>query len=101
MSADSEFETRLKALIRRVESWNYADSDAGAGVPVEVADELRVLAATAPTAHLRRSLRRAQDALDDGLPAEAVAAELYRIESEVSTATDQGSAPPPPSPPSR
>jgi hypothetical protein len=98
VSADSEFASRLKALIRRVESWSYADSDAGAGVPVEVADELRVLASTAPTTQLRRSLGRAQDALDDGLPAEAVAAELYRVEAEVSATPNQDS--PPPFPPS-
>jgi hypothetical protein len=95
----SEFASRLKALIRRVESWSYADIDAGSGVPVEVADELRVLASTAPTTQLRRSLRRAQDALDDGPPAEAVAAELYRVEAEVSPTRDQDS--PPPLPPSR
>lgn len=97
MSGRFEFEKRLMALIRRVEAWNYAESDAGAGVPVEVADELRSLAAEAPTAKLRTSLRRAQDALDDGLPADAVAAELYRIEAEVTGATGQDSGPPSPS----
>ena len=94
MNDNSEFGQRLKRLIQRVEAWSYADSDAGAGVPVEVADELRRLASSAPSAQLRRGLRRAQDALDDGLPAEAVAAELYRIDAEVRTAGDQGSRPP-------
>ncbi|HVH64513.1 MAG TPA: hypothetical protein VM674_00635 [Candidatus Acidoferrum sp.] len=79
----SEFKNRLQRLIQRVEAWSYSDTEAGSGVPVEVADELRVLARSAPTAGLRRSLRRAQDALDDGLPAETVAAELYRIRSEL------------------
>ena len=96
MSGHSEFGNRLAALIRRVEAWNYAESDAGAGVPVEVADELQSLAADAPTAELRASLRRAQDALDDGLPADAVAAELYQIEAEVSRLSGQDSVPPSP-----
>ena len=95
MSAYSEFKERLLALIRRVEAWNYGESDAGAGVPVEVADELQALAAAAPTAQLHRSLRRAQDALDDGLPADAVAAELYRIEAEIIGPGSQDSGPPP------
>lgn len=97
MSAHSEFKDRLFALIRRVEAWNYAESDAGAGVPVEVADELQALAATAPTAQLRRSLRRAQDALDDGLPADAVAAELYRIGAVIGPAGQDSGPPPSPS----
>jgi hypothetical protein len=83
---DSEFKSRLDQLIRRVEAWNYADSDAGAGLPVEIADELAVLAAQAPSPGLRRTVVRAQDALDDGLSAEAVAAELYRIRRELSRA---------------
>ena len=82
--ADLEFETRLRDLIRRVEAWSYADSDAGAGVPMELADELAALTSSAPSAALRRGLRRAQDALDDGLPAEALAAELYRIRDQLS-----------------
>ncbi|HET9847261.1 MAG TPA: hypothetical protein VFR68_01740 [Candidatus Dormibacteraeota bacterium] len=59
-------------------------------MPVEVADELEVLTSNAPTAGLRRSLRRAQDALDDGLPAETVAAELYRVRSELAAAQESG-----------
>ena len=97
MSDDSEFKKGLSSLIRRVEAWSYADSDAGAGVPVEVAAELRSLAAAAPNPQLRRSLRRAQDALDDGLPAEAVAAELYRIVAELRAGPGQDLRPPSPS----
>src|SRR5438067_1056679 len=78
-----EFESRLQDLIRRVEAWSYADSDAGAGVPVELADLLAALTLSAPSAALRSGLRRAQDVLDDGLPAEALAAELYRIRDEL------------------
>ncbi|HEX3629237.1 MAG TPA: hypothetical protein VHW91_02100 [Candidatus Dormibacteraeota bacterium] len=97
MSAHSEFGTHLEGLIRRIEAWNYADSDAGAGVPVEIAQELSVLASIAPTAGVRRGLRRAQDALDDGLSADAVAAELYRIRDELSSGGGYSGAPPSPS----
>jgi hypothetical protein len=75
----TEFESHLQELIGRVEAWSYSDSEAGAGVPVQVAAELARLIARAPSAPLRGGLRRAQDALDDGLPAEAVAAELYEV----------------------
>ena len=85
MTGRSEFETRLDRLIRRVEAWNYAESDAGAGLPVQIAEELALLAADAPTPSLRRTVRAAQDALDDGLPAETVAAELYRTRQELSS----------------
>jgi hypothetical protein len=93
----SEFKNRLQRLIQRVEAWSYGDTEAGSGMPVEVADELAILTSTAPTAGLRRQLRRAQDALDDGLPAETVAAELYRVRSELDSAT-QESRPESPSP---
>jgi hypothetical protein len=73
----SEFESRVQQLIGRVEAWSYGESEAGAGVPVQVAGELAVLVASSPSLAVRALLRRAQDALDDGLPAEAVAAELY------------------------
>jgi len=56
-----EFKTRLDRLIRRVEAWNYAESDAGAGLPVEIAQELALLAADAPTPSLRQAVRAAQD----------------------------------------
>ncbi len=79
----SEFNQALEALIRDVEAWSYADSDAGSGVPVEIARGLAILAPLAPTPESQRQLSRAQDALDDGLPAERVAAELYRIRGEL------------------
>lgn len=90
-----EFSQRLNRLISRVEAWNYADSDAGAGLPVEVARELRALAAAAASPALKQGVRRAQDALDDGLSAEAVAAALYRVRTELATGGDQGASPPP------
>ena len=90
-----EFSQRLNRLISRVEAWNYADSDAGAGLPVEVARELRALASAAASPTLKQGVRRAQDALDDGLSAEAVAAALYRLRAELEAGGAQGVSPPP------
>jgi hypothetical protein len=90
-----EFESRLQALISRVEAWSYADSDPGAGIAADLAAELVALVSNAPSATLRRNLRRAQDALDDGLPAEALAAELYQIRDELQR--ERQSRPPSPS----
>jgi hypothetical protein len=93
-----EFSQRLDRLIGRVEAWSYADSDAGAGLPVEVARELKALASAAASPRLKEGLRRAQDALDDGLSAEAVAAALYQVRAELEAGGAQGVSPPPPSP---
>lgn len=90
-----EFKQRLNRLIGRVEAWSYADSDAGAGLPVEVARELKALAAAAGSPTLKEGVRRAQDALDDGLSAEAVAAALYRVRAELEAGGAQGVSPPP------
>ena len=97
VSGGSEFEIRLKRVIQRVESWSYADSDAGAGGPEEVAEDIAWLVGDAATPELRRRLRRAQDALDDGLSAEAVAAALYQVRTEFERSRAQGSRPPSPS----
>ena len=96
-----EFGQRLNRLIARVEAWNYADSDAGAGLPVELARELKALAAAAASSRLKLGVRRAQDALDDGLSAEAVAAALYQIRAELDAGGAQGVSPPAPPSPSR
>ena len=101
MKARSVFGRRLNRLIARVEAWNYADSDAGAGLPVEVARELKALAAAAASPGLKQGVRRAQDALDDGLSAEAVAAALYQVRAEFDAGGAQGVSPPPPPSPSR
>jgi hypothetical protein len=93
---ESEFVDRLNLLIGRVEAWNYADSDAGSGLPQELARDLRRLASKAPAGALRDGIRRAQDALDDGLSAETVAAALYRVRAELKKGP-QPSAPPSPS----
>jgi hypothetical protein len=90
-----EFAQRLDRLIGRVEAWNYADSDAGTGLPVEVARELKALAAAAATPRLKQSVRWAQDALDDGLSAEAVTAALYRVRADLGAGGAQGVSPPP------
>ncbi len=90
-----EFSQRLNRLIGRVEAWSYADSDAGAGLPVEVARELKALAGAAASPTLKQGVRRAQDALDDGLSAEAVAAALYRVRAELDAGGAQGVSPPP------
>jgi hypothetical protein len=88
-----EFRQRLNRLIARVEAWSYADSDAGAGLPVEVARELKALASAA-SPKLKEGVRRAQDALDDGLSAEVVAAALYQVRAELERGV-QGVSPPP------
>ena len=82
MKAESEFVDRLNRLIDRVEAWSYGDSDAGAGLPVELAKDLKRLASKAPAGTLRNGIRRAQDALDDGLPAETLAAALYWVRAD-------------------
>jgi hypothetical protein len=82
VKAESEFVDRLNRLIDRVEAWSYGDSDAGAGLPVELAKDLKRLASKAPAGTLRNGIRRAQDALDDGLPAETLAAALYRVRAD-------------------
>jgi len=96
-----EFGQRLNRLIGRVEAWSYGDSDAGAGLPVEVARELKLLAAAATSPRLEQGIRRAQDALDDGLSAEVVAAALYQVRAELDAGGAQGVSPPVPPSPSR
>jgi hypothetical protein len=92
-----EFEEALRRVIARVDTWSYADSDAGVSPAEEIAGELSRLATILPTASLRPTLRQAQDALDDGLPAETVAAALYRLLAAVQRARAQASGPPSPS----
>jgi hypothetical protein len=96
VKARLEFSNRLERLIGRVEAWSYADSDAGTGLPEEIARELKGLASIAPSPALKLGLRHAQDALDDGLSAEAVAAALYRVRADFVSGA-QGSPPRSPS----
>ena len=86
----------LERLILRVEAWSYADTDAGAGQSRELARALKSLASIAPTPALRAGVRHAQDALDDGLSAEVVAAALYRLRAEWEAGRPQASLPPSP-----
>ena len=86
----------LERLIVRVEAWSYADTDASAGQSRELARALKSLASIAPTPALRAGVRHAQDALDDGLSAEVVAAALYRLRAEWEAGRPQASLPPSP-----
>jgi hypothetical protein len=86
-----DFRSRLQRLIGQVEAWSYADSDAGAGLAEEIASGLRRLAADAPSTALARSIQRAQDALDDGLTAEALAAALYEVRRRLESGASQDS----------
>ncbi len=76
-------EGRIRQLITRLEAWSYADSDVGAGPAESMANDLRALSLDAPSELARRAIRQAQDALDDGMPAEVVAGALYRVLREV------------------
>jgi hypothetical protein len=96
MKGRLEFAQRLNRVIGRVEAWSYGDSDAGAGLPVEVARELKALASAAPTSTLKQGVRRAQDALDDGLSAEAVVAALYGVRTELAAGAQLSEVPSPP-----
>src|SRR2546423_15349841 len=98
--ARPEFAESLERLIVRVEAWSYADSDVGAGQSRELARELKSLASIASTPALLAGVRHAQDALDDGLSAEVVAAALYRLRTEWEAGGPPASfAPPPGRPP--
>ena len=90
----SKFEATLRRLIERIEAWSYSDSDAGAGPAEEIARELKRLASMSRSPDVKRDVREAQDALDDGLPAETVAAALYRMLAQVQRAKPQASRPP-------
>ena len=96
MKTGSEFVDSLNRLIGRVEAWSYGDSDAGSGLPEELAKDLKRLASKAPAGTLRDGIQRAQDALDDGLSAETLAAALYRVRADCG----KGPQPAPPLSPS-
>jgi hypothetical protein len=83
ISRPTPFGDRVLTLITRLEAWSYADSDVGAGPAESMANDLRALSLTAPSEDARRAIRQAQDALDDGMPAEVVAGALYRVLREL------------------
>src|SRR2546423_9800961 len=97
--ARPEFAESLERLIVRVEAWSYADSDVGAGQSRELARELKSLASIASTPALLAGVRHAQDALDDGLSAEVVAAPPYRLPTPREPARPHPPWPPPPGAP--
>ncbi len=73
----------LSRVIARLEAWIESDTDAGCGVE-ELASDLQALEGRAPTPEARQIISSARDALDDGLPTEAVAAALYRARQQSS-----------------
>jgi hypothetical protein len=77
------FQAALATALRRLETWSYADTDQGGGAE-ELAEQLAALLRQAPTARARREVLAARDALDDGLPADAIAAPLYRARQAAS-----------------
>ena len=81
--AETPFQLRVRQLIARLEAWSYADSDSGAGPAESMAGELRSLSSQAPGAAARRVIAQAQDALDDGLPAEVIVGALERALDDV------------------
>src|SRR2546423_15638524 len=95
-----EFAESLERLIVRVEAWSYADSDVGAGQSRELARGLKSLASIAPTPALLAGVRHAQDALDDGLSAEVVAAPPYPLRPGWGAGSPPAALPPPPGRPS-
>ena len=80
---ETPFQRRVRQLIARLEAWSYADSDSGAGTAESMAGELRSLNAEAPGGAARRLIAQAQDALDDGLPAEVIVGTLERALDDV------------------
>ncbi len=81
-SSVTPFPDRVRSLIARLEAWSYADSDSGSGPAESLASDLRRLATEAPPA-LNRAIKQAQDALDDGLPAEVIIGTLDRALVEI------------------
>lgn len=71
------FSEGLARAIARLEAWHESDADSATS-PVELADELSHLRQLAPSVESRQAIVDALEALDDGLPADAVAAALYR-----------------------
>jgi len=73
----SLFSERLARAIARLEAWHESDADSATS-PEELADELSHLRQLAPSVESQQAIVDALEALDDGLPADAVAAALYR-----------------------
>jgi hypothetical protein len=77
--ARGSFGERLANAIARVEAWNESDAEPATD-PEELAAELTRLRQLAPSVESAQAILDAIEALDDGLPADAVAAALYRAQ---------------------
>ena len=86
--APAPFRSAVEGVIRRVEAWDGAEVDTGAGAQ-ELARDLEALLAMAPGAAAARQVEAARDALDDGLPADAVIASLYGALSAAGEAAER------------
>jgi len=75
--ANTAFGDQLARAISRLEAWQESEADGGTS-PEELAAELTGLRRLAPSPESDQAIVDALEALDDGLPAEAVAAALYR-----------------------
>lgn len=75
--AATAFGDQLARAISKLEAWQESEAD-GAASPEELAVELTRLRQLAPSVESERAIVEALEALDDGLPADAVAAALYR-----------------------
>lgn len=71
------FSRRLAQVIARLETWQESDADSGTS-PEELAADLGRLRQLAPSTESEHAIDEALEALDDGLPADVVAAALYR-----------------------
>lgn len=78
------FGSRLAQAIARLEAWHESDAESGTS-PEELARELRRLQPLAPSPAVRDAVAEALEALDDGLPADVVAAALYRARLKLKT----------------
>ncbi len=77
VSQAASFGGRLALAIARLEAWHESDAESGTS-PQDLAAELDRLRSLAPSAESAQALADALEALDDGLPADVVAAALYR-----------------------
>lgn len=73
----ASFGGRLTRAIARLEAWQESDAESGTGLE-DLAAELDRLRQLAPSPESRQAVGDALEALDDGLPADSVAAALYR-----------------------
>lgn len=78
------FSGLLAQAIARLETWQESDADSATS-PEELAAELNRLRQLAPSVESGHAIDEALEALDDGLPADVVAAALYRARLALKT----------------